>query len=264
MEKNKIPVFIVSLAKDTERRKSISDTLKKENIDFEFIDAILGSDLPREELDRIKNNSPKEFNPTISEIGCSLSHQKVYSRIINDNIEWSIILEDDAIINGSLKHLIDGLSGEAIKKMAEEDLYILGGQDGLSQRRKVSLSFFNKININEIIFRKLTYKPIYITRACCYLINKKLAKNLHDEFNKNYYIADKWKYLHDKKCFNKIYLTEIISHPIVDVFNSNIEKERLEKLEQELKKESRKKGTIEKGINEFFFIIKRFLRSLKW
>ncbi|MCL6352705.1 glycosyltransferase family 25 protein [Pectobacterium polaris] len=264
MENNKIPVFIVSLAKDTDRRKSIADTLKKENIYFEFIDAILGSDLPREELDRIKASSPKEFNPTTSEIGCSLSHQKIYSKIINEKIEWAIILEDDAIINSSLKHLINGLSEEATIKIREEDLYILGGQDGLSQRRKVSLSFFNKININGIIFRKLTYKPIYITRTCCYLVSRKLAMNLHEEFNNNYYIADKWDYLYKKKCFKNIYLTEIISHPIVDISNSNIEKERLAKLDQEIKKESRKKGSIENGINEFFFIIKRFLRSLKW
>ncbi|WP_224554200.1 glycosyltransferase family 25 protein [Pectobacterium versatile] len=264
MEKNKVPVFIVSLAKDTNRRKSIADTLKKESIDFEFIDAILGSDLPREELDRIKASSPKEFNPTASEIGCSLSHQKIYSKIINEKIEWAIILEDDAIINSSLKHLINGLSEESTLKMSEEDLYILGGQDGLSQRRKISLSFFNKININGIIFKKLTYKPIYITRTCCYLVSRKLAINLHEEFNSNYYIADKWDYLYKKKCFKKIYLTEIISHPIVDISNSNIEKERLAKLDQEIKKESRKKGNIEKGINDFFFIIKKFLRSLKW
>ncbi|WP_051910657.1 glycosyltransferase family 25 protein [Pectobacterium brasiliense] len=264
MEKNKIPVFIVSLAKDIDRRKSIADDLKKGSIDFEFIDAILGSDLTREDLDRIRENSPEEFNPTVSEIGCSLSHQKIYSKIINEKIEWAIILEDDAIINGSLKHLIDGLSGEAIKKMAEEDLYILGGQDGLSQRRKVSLSFFNKININGVIFRKLIHKPIYITRTCCYLVSRKLAINLHKEFNNNYYIADKWDYLYKKKCFKNIYLTEIISHPIIDISNSNIEKERLAKLDQEIKKESRQKGKIERGINNFFFLIKKFLRSLKW
>ncbi|RRO15225.1 glycosyltransferase family 25 protein [Pectobacterium aquaticum] len=262
MEKNKIPVFIISLAKDTDRRKSIADTLKKESIDFEFIDAILGSDLPKEELDKIKNNSPKEFNPTISEIGCSLSHQKVYSRIINDNIEWSIILEDDAIVDSSLKKFIDGLSGHDRENIKKDALYILGGQEGLEQRRKASLSFFNKKVINGVICRKLIYKPAYITRACCYLISNELARNLHKEFNRNYYIADKWDYLYKKGCFRELYLAEIIRHPIVSVYNSNIEKERQLNLKKE--KRSRKKGVMENNINLFFFFIKKFLRSLRY
>ncbi|MEH6370930.1 MULTISPECIES: glycosyltransferase family 25 protein [Pectobacterium] len=261
MEKNKIPVFIVSLAKDTDRRKSIAESLKKESIDFEFIDAILGSDLPREELDRIKASSPKEFNPTVSEIGCSLSHQKIYSRIINDNIEWSIILEDDAIVDSSLKNFIDGLSGHDREKLNKYALYILGGQEGLEQRRKASLSFFNKQVINGVICRKLIYKPAYITRACCYLISNELAKNFHEEFNRNYYIADKWDYLYKKGCFRELYFSEIIRHPIVSIYNSNIEKERQLNLQKE--KRSRKKGTMEKNINLFFFLIKKFLRSLK-
>ena len=35
---------------------------------------------------------------TLAEIGCALAHRDVYSRILIEDAEWSVIFEDDAIV----------------------------------------------------------------------------------------------------------------------------------------------------------------------
>ncbi len=41
------------------------------------------------------------------EVGCALSHIKIYSHIVKKNIPLSLVLEDDSEINENLKKMIE-------------------------------------------------------------------------------------------------------------------------------------------------------------
>ena len=47
------------------------------------------------------------FTQSKGAVGCYLSHYKIWQNIINNNIEWSLVLEDDANIDAVSKYISD-------------------------------------------------------------------------------------------------------------------------------------------------------------
>ena len=95
-------IYVVNLKKDKARRKKIINEIKKQNIkNYEIIDAVAGNELTEYELDTLTFKNKNNFNPwnskmSPSQIGCALSHIKIYKKFINTEFELAFILEDDA------------------------------------------------------------------------------------------------------------------------------------------------------------------------
>lgn len=111
------PIFIISL-KNSPRREFISKRLSDLGLDFQFVDAVYGKELSKEQLDTIDF----EFYPqkyaarkplTLGEIGCAMSHINLYQYLVDNNIENAIILEDDAIVSLYFKEIVL----DALKKL---------------------------------------------------------------------------------------------------------------------------------------------------
>lgn len=255
--KSTVPIFIVSLKKDIERRNIITRSLLEQNLSWIMVDAVEGNELSHNYLNslNLKYNKPSHPN----EVACSLSHQSIYKKIIDSDVEWAIILEDDAIIDNPLSDFIHELEQGKTSQLKKNHIYLLGGQEGLNSRKRLSLSFFNKIKISNVTFRKVTYKPSKIFRTCCYLIHRDECKKLIDLFSDAYYVADSWNLFYKLNKVKGYFLAEVIKHPILNIENSNIERYRITK-----NKSRRKKGFIESQISLFFLQIRRFYRSLKY
>jgi glycosyl transferase family 25 len=101
--KNKvdIPVCVISLAESTGRRNRIENILSQLDIDFEFFDAIDGRafDVLNHPLyDERKRLAQYGRHLNGGEIGCLLSHKAIYQKMVEDNIDKALILEDDVIL----------------------------------------------------------------------------------------------------------------------------------------------------------------------
>ena len=81
------------------------------DIEFERVSAVYGKDLSVEER-------KKCFRPfhsfvacarrlTDGEVGCSLSHLKIYQKMVNDDIQSALVLEDDIVIVDGFKRQIE-------------------------------------------------------------------------------------------------------------------------------------------------------------
>jgi GR25 family glycosyltransferase involved in LPS biosynthesis len=95
MDKN-IKIFIINLDKDHDRYISIKTQLENMGYEnYERVSAIYGKDV----LD--------EYNTKLSgpQLGCYLSHLKVYKMILDQKLENAIVLEDDSIITEWLEKL---------------------------------------------------------------------------------------------------------------------------------------------------------------
>ena len=106
-----IPVFVLSLPDCVDRRESIRKSLDDLQIPFEFVDAVDGRhgldptyepDIDREGVAR------KGLTLSDAEFACALSHMQAYRRIIRNNIDWALVLEDDAFPTPDLKTFIGG------------------------------------------------------------------------------------------------------------------------------------------------------------
>ncbi|MDE2913382.1 MAG: glycosyltransferase family 25 protein [Paracoccaceae bacterium] len=104
---------MISLPDCTVRRKKISSCLDSLSLPFEFIDGVDG-----------RNGLPIEFEQLIdregmtrsyrqvmndADLGCALSHIKTYRMMVDRDLDWSLILEDDAVVlEPAVEYLNDG------------------------------------------------------------------------------------------------------------------------------------------------------------
>ncbi|MBK2044662.1 glycosyltransferase family 25 protein [Allofrancisella guangzhouensis] len=106
-------VFVINLAKDIERRKYIENHLNEKGLVYELIEGVYGKDFSEDEINKIADLklSYKKMGKTISinEIGCSLSHQKIYKKIVSENLEGAFIIEDDAMFCSNINMIFTSI-----------------------------------------------------------------------------------------------------------------------------------------------------------
>jgi len=89
----KVPVFVISLARAEDRRSAIRRHLESYGIEYEIIDAVDGFKLADDDANRLLAPG---YALHRGAIGCYLSHVKVYEEIVRREIPVALVLEDDA------------------------------------------------------------------------------------------------------------------------------------------------------------------------
>lgn len=222
-----IPVYIVSLRRDVDRRAKIAADLTRIGVEFIFFDAVDAKDACNLQTLGAMKSSGDGGSMTNGELACTLSHQLIYQKMVAQEIEWAIILEDDVVVDNRFKALWMSLNQGGDKKLSHDKLYLLGGQKGLHEYPVLATSIISKLKVGEINFRRINYNINKIRRTCCYLLSNSMAKDLL-ALTESYgtYRADSWKIMSNRGVIKDFYLSEIISHPVVNDFNSHLESER--------------------------------------
>ncbi len=101
-----IPIYIINLKKDIEKKEHMQKLCEKHNLYQEFINAVDGRLLSEENINEIYS-SAKAINTigrelSRGEIGCALSHISIYKKMVNENISEAIVFEDDIEFNNNL------------------------------------------------------------------------------------------------------------------------------------------------------------------
>ena len=184
------PIFVINLKKDTDRKDRIKNILRSRKLNFNFIDAVDGNQLTSNEINSIydKNmslfRSKRELKP--SEIGCALSHLSIYKRMLKDDIEEAIILEDDIILNDNFERFSSSLNIFP----RDWDLILLGHSDtpsGLTDLCKI------KVPLNNNIYALSVAKPLVtVGGAYGYIINKSGARKILNKAKKLYQPIDNY------------------------------------------------------------------------
>ena len=222
-----LPILIVSLKRDVAKRQAITEKLIGLNISFEFIDAVYGKELSDSFCQSLKLKGKlksRDFPPTRGEIGCSLSHLAAYKRMLMCGMEWACILEDDAILDERFGKFVHSFDANALDV---SNLYILGGQEGLSPNKYIAKSYFKRVMCGNQKFYKINNSENYVNRTCCYMVNKNFALNMVNLLERGFYLADDWKSFQEEGVFKNIYLSDFVAHPL-DLTFSLIEQERQE------------------------------------
>ncbi len=113
------PIYIINMVKDVDRKNSMIDRLNKLNIDAEFIEAVDGRKMTEAEISNIYDSKKRKRyfgrDLTKGEIGCLLSHRKIYSKMVDENIDIAVILEDDVIFEPDFKEALEAICSSNIK-----------------------------------------------------------------------------------------------------------------------------------------------------
>lgn len=97
MKDDALAVFVINMSSSTSRLEKITHDLHSKHFPFERIEAFDGRKLSNtrqfiSRLSRLVRPNPLSAN----EIGCWLSHRKIWEKIIAEKIPRSLVLEDDA------------------------------------------------------------------------------------------------------------------------------------------------------------------------
>lgn len=99
---DKWPILVISLNSSADRRAEVTLQMQNSGLPFAFIDAIDGrSGLPAEcehLVDRKMVLERRGYPMSDGELACAISHRKGYLKVVEENLDGAIILEDDVIL----------------------------------------------------------------------------------------------------------------------------------------------------------------------
>ncbi len=183
-------VFVINLEKDIDRKSFIESQLSNLNISFEFVKGTLGKDISKDEINMIYDKKKTFKNLcrelTKSEIGCAISHIGIYRKIVNENIPYALILEDDVCLTESLPEILQQLEGQLDHQ--KPDLILLSNAIVDDKQKE---SFYPNI---------YPFKSGFFTSS--YILTNLSAKILIDDLFPLKDVADCWNRLKKNKVLN--------------------------------------------------------------
>lgn len=147
-------IFVINLDERPDKFKNAEDQLIAQNFKCERISAIRGSNLTKVHIQQAYDEAAnkKHYMKTMSvgEIGCYLSHRAAWQKIVNENLDYAIILEDDCKLEDNFKKLptlIEQLSGwDYIKLTGPRGRKKI--QDTATLSDGFSIAHYNKVPIS--------------------------------------------------------------------------------------------------------------------
>lgn len=159
--------YVINLARSRDRRAHITAQLQKTGMDYEIVTAVDGSEL---DLDDTSIIDPAIFELTqfrAGTCGAALSHQNIYRKIIADDLDKALVLEDDVTVPEDLASLAEALAGE----LTGAELALLSYDDWggcqLSSEGLVQLPGGRQLALPIDISRPRSGGAYVITREAC-------------------------------------------------------------------------------------------------
>lgn len=157
--------FVISLKSASKRREHIIQEFGKQNVSFEFFDAIT-PDLIEITCQRLGINLINNQRLSNGEKGCFLSHVCLWQKMIDENIEYLAIFEDDVYLG---KNADLYLNNQDWLKEYNFDIIKLETMNSLIHLSKKTIPINNQ---HLLINRKLHHLKSVHTGTCGYIINR--------------------------------------------------------------------------------------------
>jgi len=185
---NPCPVYIINLDCASARMQGMDKQLDNLGVSYQRIAAVRGVDLPANEVEKVYsselNRQHFRYNLSLGEIGCYMSHRNIWQIMVEQNIEFAVILEDDLVINANFQQLFS-----EINTLKHYDLIKLADNRSFpaAQKKKITDDFelvnFNTIpncatgytlslnGAKKLLARKVFYRPVDIDMQFCKELN---------------------------------------------------------------------------------------------
>lgn len=215
-------IFLINLDRRPDRLQFVASQLNNLQLDFERISAIDGEKINIETLNDIKINNNRHYIErsrllSMGEIGCALSHRLIWKRMLEQNLDYALILEDDVTIDAKL---LDILTDKTIRNydfinLSSNHPYNVNNNIAKSLVEKNIISRPTLFSPNRKIWRKLEKNHAWLiikltqlpncnilcectnapAMASGYIISKKAAKHFIEASNNLFYPIDNiWRY----------------------------------------------------------------------
>ena len=189
------------MSSSSDRFNYISQQLEHQNLSFKRIPGVdikERQDLKNKYYSKVRNKLDYHTPLTDGEIGCYIAHRNAWKAILDDDIDFGLVLEDDAYLSENLKFILDNLHN------TKSDWDILKLADlSTSPRKGTNIEKFQKFDIQSY------YKPP--TLCIAEVITRKGAKillNLSNTFGRPVDVDKQWF------CFKGLKIKGIKPYPV--------------------------------------------------
>jgi len=111
----KAKVFLINLDEREDKFQSVKGQLDALGVDFERISAVRGADLSEDDINSayssLMNKKKYLKEMSVGEVGCYLSHRKAWEKIVDENLDFAVLIEDDAKLQDGFESVLDLLAG---------------------------------------------------------------------------------------------------------------------------------------------------------
>lgn len=214
-------IYMISLERDYIRRNELKCRFPINYPLFSWVKAVDATQEMIKEFDskfgcnsKYRNKKPLTFG----EMCCAVSHLLALEDFVKSDSNYCCIIEDDII--GSDKDF------EMVLKNVEKfplnsSVWILGGQQGMKNARYLS-GYRLASNLWKIPKESMPF----LTRACCYIIDREAAKKIIESQRSFLRRSDIWEYYSTLGSGIDFFYSNIFEHP-TDLQSSNLEQERV-------------------------------------
>ena len=167
-QKTTLPVWVLNLKKDAHRLRFMAKQLRALSLPYTAVEALDGALLSPEEWKLYSKARALEFSKrelVPGEIGCAISHARMWERIVRENIPEVLIFEDDVWIGKALPDILKN------RRRLPEDWELINFSTDAPQEP------FGEFITD--IYRASRHKELP-DRASAYLLNAKGARKLLD------------------------------------------------------------------------------------
>ena len=194
-------IYVINMSSSKDRLDYISNQLEQQNLSFKRIPGVdikdkrdLRNKYYSEERNKLNYHKPL----TDGEIGCYVAHRNAWEAILSDDVDFGLVLEDDAYLKDNLKFILDNL--HSLK--TEWDVLKLADLS-ISPRKSNNIEKFQKFDIQSY------NKPP--TLCIAEVITRKGAKillNLSNTFGRPVDVDKQWF------CFKGLKIKGIKPYPV--------------------------------------------------
>ena len=196
--------FVINLEKDRARREAVRSQLERLNLSYEFFPGVLGSALSQGELAECYNDRKARWllckSLTPAEIGCAFSHLKVYKEIIERDLEYALVLEDDVTLPVDMHAVLGEI--QRVKGTGRPQVILLSPAKSYKRRARVGI-LGGKYDV--AAFKEGTFTSSYI-------VTKSAASALLKELYPIGDVADCWNRLNRYGVVN----ISVIEPPLIE------------------------------------------------
>jgi GR25 family glycosyltransferase involved in LPS biosynthesis len=183
------PIFVINMDKSLDRLSRMSTQIPKLGQNFIRVTGVVGSELSPQEIKENSTYLCRTFC-TYSQIGCFLSHKKVWQMIADGPDEMAIVLEDDCeVIDNFNKDYLDTI--KAVSQVDPNwDFVYLGCFGGCSVDRssygimsRLSVLASKNLTQPDGFLSDLLYVPQSPVGFHCYTLTRSCARKLLKKMN---------------------------------------------------------------------------------
>ena len=216
-------IYVVSLKNQLDRRAHIEKQFQQLGLEYNFFDAVSKDDAIQDYQNLSLNFVPDSI--TLGELGCFMSHVSLWQMMIDKELPYLVIFEDDVVLSARINDILPKLD---ILTQQYDVIKLETMQTPTELGRKVVID--DDLYICSLLSEHMGTAAYVISNECAVLMMNKLSLTSIDKPIDHFLFKDWLKNFSNHQVFPAVAIQDDLLHSKETTLVSNLEKERKQRM----------------------------------